>query len=84
MAVAVQMVRTFFPQGRSGIAHELVQHRQWRTAHGQLKIRATLAILVAWEQRGYLHFKSSPMRSGKAPRSTAPVVVPEATGLPSR
>jgi SRSO17 transposase len=49
------MVQTFFAQGRSRIAQELARHWQWRTAHGQFKTRATLAVLVAWEQRGYLH-----------------------------
>lgn len=55
LAVAVRMVRAFFPQGRSRIAQELARHWQWRTHHGQFKTRATLAILVAWEKRGYLH-----------------------------
>ncbi len=59
LAVAAQVVRTFFPRGRWHIAQELAQHWQWRTNHGQFKTRATLAILVAWEQRGYLQLPPS-------------------------
>jgi len=81
LAVAVRMVRTFFPQGRSRIAQELAQHWRWRTAHGQFKTRATLAILVAWEQRGYLHLPPAliphgPRRSQRGYLHLPPALIP--------
>ena len=68
------MVRAFFPHGRWRIAHELAQHWQWRTDHGQFKTRATLAILVAWEQRGYLPLPPAliPHGARRSPGALAP------------
>jgi len=77
LAVAVQMVRTLFPHGRSRIAQELARHWQWRAHHGQFKTRATLAILVAWEQRGYLHLPPALITHG--PRRS-PDALPAAAG----
>ena len=76
LAVAVRMVRTFFAQGRSRIAQELAQHWQWRTAHGQFKTRATLALLVAWEQRGYLHLPPALITHGprRSPGALPPAI----------
>ena len=64
LAVAVQRVRTFYAPGRWRIAQELAQHWQWRTAHGQFKTRAALAILAAWEQHGYLRLPPALIRHG--------------------
>lgn len=84
LAVAAQKVRAFFPHGRWRIAQELAQHWQWRTAHGQFKTRAALAILVAWERRGYLQLPPSliphgPRRSAAA-GFPAPAAEPDVTG----
>jgi SRSO17 transposase len=77
--VAVQVVRTFFPQGRWRIADELAQHWQWRTAQGQFKTRATLAILVAWEHQGYLHLPPALIAHGRRRSAEAwlPAPAPE-------
>lgn len=64
LAVAVQLVRTFYAQGRWRIAQELAQYWQWRTAHHQFKTRAALAILVAWEHQGYLRLPPALIRHG--------------------
>jgi hypothetical protein len=57
----------------------LAQHWQWRTLHGQYKTRATLAILVAWEQRGYLHLPPALIAHGprRAPGALPPVLAEE-------
>ena len=45
--------------GRSGLAHALCAHWQWRAANGRWKERSALAILTALERQGWIRLPPS-------------------------
>lgn len=79
----VQTVRELLSQkpdlGRWGLALELCQRWQWRTAHGDWKGRAAVAVLAGLAERGWIELPAS-SRS----RSPGPVRGPKAEGWPSQ